>query len=1431
MSLSIKHATLSANGDDPSDPTVLGETAWNQDHLFEVPGLGLVGRSSAGAGAPDLISVGGGLVLQGGALGIGQLSIGMFNSGTGASNSTFWRGDGTWVAVPSAVVADPTAVIGLTTIVGSSTNAMRSDAAPALSQAIVPTWTGFHIFSAGAKALTSLSAGNPVFTAEASGAATNPSTVAQIKYNLSALASGDMVVYASGHATAPFGQVSTDTGLTGGLNLVAGAGQLLAQSTAAAVKIAGATGINFESPVGTAVGSYNGTVWGFLKPLSLTGILGNQITATSTNDGGTNSVIVGNGGTLANLNTVALLRASITSTANATTDLLVNGAASTPFGQLISGTALTGGLKINAGAGPITLTASNVSVPGTMSIGGAATHTEIVAPSTPSAGFVVLWADSTSANITAKNPAGTILAMVTPAAGAAHQFATAISAAGAISYAQPAFTDISGTLGSGQFGPLTGEVTTSGYAATITKSITPTWTGVHTFSAGLVASAASGSAPIVSINNLGSAASGANIALLKLALTAGSSVDAVMYVQGGASPILQINSDTGLTGGLNIVANGGQATFQSLTNSVSIIANTGLNIQMPTGTNIASYGGVSWLFSVPVAMQGVIGNQISVGSVATGSNNSVVIFNGGTATNPATTASIEVVLTSLAASDFIMSVSGAASNPFGLLETDTGLSGGLKIVADAGPVTLTGSQINTSKINTTGDITFSGNIHMPVTNLGGTTGVIFMGAQQFILVPTNNLFIGPAAGNLTLTEFENLGIGGGCLLHLTSGGQNTAINQLALAAMTSGSFNIGVGYNTMPSETTGSTNTAIGTEALLLQNGASNNVAVGFLAGQNITTGSNNVFVGTSAGGGITTGGNNVVVGVISGLPATMNHALVIADGGNNNLIDYNNIKANAWTIGNPVGATTAVDITLVGGSFTIRNNGQIQITNVGTNNFFAGHAAGNITNTGSGLSGFGNLTLNSIIDGTGNTAVGYVSSFGLTHGSNNTSVGASALQSETTGNSNVAVGGNALQNQVGAGGNTAVGINAGINVSTGSANTLLGENSGGGITTGHSNTILGANVTGLAGATSNTIIISDGDGNILADNNLTTAATWTFVGAVKFGTINTINLPTTTSLSVGTITYAGGSFISIYHNNVFLGQTAGNFTLTGTGNNGFGTAVHASLTTGSNNVTQGNSSSTAMTTGSNNSAIGTSAMTVATTGNNNTAIGAFSLSALIGGSSNAALGYQSGLQLTTGTSNTFLGNGTGQGITTGSQNTVVGANVFGLSAGLSNAIIIADGGTNVRIDYNFTTANVLTLLGTCAKFTLTGGLQMGAPTGGDTGAGSINVASGIFLNNTAYTNPDYALEHFFRSEIVLFAAPQAGGSRWGNERRRTYPGLVPLSELRDYIATNLRLPGIPDEPADIFERADMALEKIEEQAIYIVQLHERIAALEARLH
>ncbi len=108
-----------------------------------------------------------------GAVGIGTTSPasgtlldvnGVVNAATGyraggvvAAGGNYLRGNGTnFVSntiqvsdLPSALFAAPTQTADLSAHSGTAITAMRSDAAPALSQAIIPTWTGTHNFSNG----------------------------------------------------------------------------------------------------------------------------------------------------------------------------------------------------------------------------------------------------------------------------------------------------------------------------------------------------------------------------------------------------------------------------------------------------------------------------------------------------------------------------------------------------------------------------------------------------------------------------------------------------------------------------------------------------------------------------------------------------------------------------------------------------------------------------------------------------------------------------------------------------------------------------------------------------------------------------------------------------------------------------------------------------------------------------------------------------------------------------------------------------------------------------------------------------------------------------------------------------------------------------------------------------------------------------------
>jgi hypothetical protein len=95
--------------------------------------------------------------------------------------------------------------------------------------------------------------------------------------------------------------------------------------------------------------------------------------------------------------------------------------------------------------------------------------TAIAAPATPASGFDVLYEDSTDLRFHDKNASGTIGTTVVANTGSANNFVTAISAAGVISLAQPAFSNLTGSAICAQLPALVGDVTTPGASCTTTN--------------------------------------------------------------------------------------------------------------------------------------------------------------------------------------------------------------------------------------------------------------------------------------------------------------------------------------------------------------------------------------------------------------------------------------------------------------------------------------------------------------------------------------------------------------------------------------------------------------------------------------------------------------------------------------------------------------------------------------------------------------------------------------------------------------------------------------------------------------------------------------------------------------------------------------------------------------------------------------------------
>jgi hypothetical protein len=117
-------------------------------------------------------------------------------------------------------------------------------------------------------------------------------------------------------------------------------------------------------------------------------------------------------------------------------------------------------------------------------------------------------------------------------------------------------------------------------------------------------------------------------------------------------------------------------------------------------------------------------------------------------------------------------------------------------------------------------------------------------------------------------------------------------------------------------------------------------------------------------------------------------------------------------------------------------------------------------------------------------------------------------------------------------------------------------------------------------------------------------------------------------------------NIISFFDNNIFMGSSAGNTTLTvGSGifNVGIGQQVLQELTIGASNCAFGNAALQSCTTGSGNCSYGYVAMQALTTGSSNTAIGDTALTSLLTGTSNIAIGKLAGSALTGSESDNLL--------------------------------------------------------------------------------------------------------------------------------------------------------------------------------------------------
>jgi hypothetical protein len=144
------------------------------------------------------------------------------------------------------------------------------------------------------------------------------------------------------------------------------------------------------------------------------------------------------------------------------------------------------------------------------------------------------------------------------------------------------------------------------------------------------------------------------------------------------------------------------------------------------------------------------------------------------------------------------------------------------------------------------------------------------------------------------------------------------------------------------------------------------------------------------------------------------------------------------------------------------------------------------------------------------------------------------------------------------------------------------------------------------------------------------------------------LNLPATASATVGVISLGGKPFLhnfSLVNSNVntFVGDNAGNFTMSGNDNTGVGANALSANSAGYANAAFGFDALSLNSGGWDNSAFGSNALGLNTTGSHNTAVGNLALSSLGfnggTGNSNIAIGDTAGGNLETGNLNIYIGN------------------------------------------------------------------------------------------------------------------------------------------------------------------------------------------------